>query len=89
MVALLEDSPPSRVSASLSRDGIEVYGDFVNMQPLQTRDILLQVEKYSGIKIFQIITILEKWGGGGGFITKQDQLPILFQKLFYNLYLID
>ena len=63
VVALLEDSPPSRVSASLSRDGIEVYGDFVNMQPLQTRDILLQVEKYSGIKIFQIITILEKWGG--------------------------
>ena len=66
VVALLEDSPPSRVSASLSRDGIEVYGDFVNMQPLQTRDILLQVEKYSGIKIFKI-TFLEKGGGG---ITK-------------------
>jgi hypothetical protein len=43
VVSLLENSPPSRVRAALSRDGVEVYGDHVNMQPHETRAILLQV----------------------------------------------
>ena len=43
IVSLLEESPPSRVRAALSRDGVEVYGDFVNLQPRETRSILLQV----------------------------------------------
>ena len=44
VVSLLEASPPSRVRAALSRDGVEVYGDHVNMQPMETRAILLQVQ---------------------------------------------
>ena len=32
-----------RVRAALSRDGIEVYGDSVNMNPLESQEILLQV----------------------------------------------
>ncbi len=34
-----------RVRAALSRDGVEVYGDHVNMNPLESRTILLQVKK--------------------------------------------
>ena len=45
VVSLLDEATPSRVSAALSRDGVEVYGDYVNMQPLETRSILLQVRK--------------------------------------------
>ena len=33
-----------RVRAAQSRDGLEVYGDHVNMQPKETRTILLQVQ---------------------------------------------
>ena len=43
IVSLLEESQPSRVRAALSRDGVEVYGDHVNMHPMETRAILLQV----------------------------------------------
>ena len=33
-----------RVRAALSRDGIEVYGDSVMMNPEEQREILLQVK---------------------------------------------
>ena len=32
-----------RVRAALSRDGIEVYGNYVNMNPQESQEILLQV----------------------------------------------
>ena len=35
VVGLLDDAKPMRVRAALSRDGVEVYGDHVNMEPLQ------------------------------------------------------
>ena len=43
IVSLLEESPPARVHAALTRDGVEVYGDHVNLQPLESKPILLQV----------------------------------------------
>lgn len=43
IVSLLQEAEPMRVRAALSRDGVEVYGNSVNMQPLETRPILLQV----------------------------------------------
>lgn len=43
MVSLFEKAKPMRIRAALSRDGVEVYGDHVNMQPLETQTILLQV----------------------------------------------
>ena len=43
VVSLLEEAKPMRVRAALSRDGVEVYGDHVNMNPLETQTILLQV----------------------------------------------
>ena len=43
VVNLLEAAKPMRVRAALSRDGIEVYGDSVNMNPLESQEILLQV----------------------------------------------
>ena len=43
VVSLMEDAKPMRVRAALSRDGVEVYGDHVNMNPEETRAILLQV----------------------------------------------
>ena len=39
----MEAAKPMRVRAALSRDGIEVYGDSVNMNPLESQEILLQV----------------------------------------------
>ena len=41
--SLLEEAKPMRVRAALSRDGVEVYGDHVNMEPKDSRTILLQV----------------------------------------------
>ena len=43
VVSLLEEAKPMRVRAALSRDGVEVYGDHVNMNPKETQTILLQV----------------------------------------------
>ena len=42
-MSLFEKAKPMRIRAALSRDGVEVYGDHVNMQPLETQTILLQV----------------------------------------------
>ena len=42
-VSLLEAAKPMRVRAALSRDGIEVYGDSVMMNPKEQQEILLQV----------------------------------------------
>ena len=42
-VSLLDAAKPMRVRAALSRDGIEVYGDTVNMIPGEQNEILLQV----------------------------------------------
>ena len=42
-VSLLDAAKPMRVRAALSRDGIEVYGDSVNMSPGEQDEILLQV----------------------------------------------
>ncbi len=42
-MSLLEEAKPMRVRAALSRDGVEVYGDHVNMEPRESRTILLQV----------------------------------------------
>ncbi len=42
-VNLLEEAKPMRVRAALSRDGVEVYGDHVNIQPREARTILLLV----------------------------------------------
>jgi hypothetical protein len=43
VVSLFEKAKPMRIRAALSRDGVEVYGDHVNMQPEETQTILLQV----------------------------------------------
>ena len=43
VVALLKEAKPMRIRAALSRDGVEVYGDHVNMNPDESRTILLQV----------------------------------------------
>ena len=47
VVSLLYDptrpNVDTRVRAALSRDGVEVYGDHVNMKQLETRSILLLV----------------------------------------------
>lgn len=45
VVSLLEEAKPMRVRAALSRDGVEVYGDHVNMKPKESRTILLQVRE--------------------------------------------
>ncbi len=37
VVNLLDAAKPMRVRAALSRDGVEVYGDHVNMEPTQSR----------------------------------------------------
>ncbi len=59
IVSLLEESPPSRVRAALSRDGVEVYGDFVNLQPRETRSILLQVKFWVSVST---VKYMEKFG---------------------------
>ena len=55
IVSLLEESPPSRVRAALSRDGVEVSGDFVNLQPRETRTVLLQVTICSFVFIIRYL----------------------------------
>ena len=43
VVSLLEEAKPMRVRAALSRDGVEVYGDFINLNPKERGTILLDV----------------------------------------------
>merc|ERR1719412_1439080 len=43
IVSLFEAAEPMRIKASLSRDGVEVYGDDVSLDPQETRPLLLQV----------------------------------------------
>ena len=49
VVALLKEAKPMRIRAALSRDGVEVYGDHVNMSPDESRTILLQVRNTRSI----------------------------------------
>ena len=48
-MALLKEAKPMRIRAALSRDGVEVYGDHVNMSPDESRTILLQVRNTRSI----------------------------------------
>ena len=41
----MKEAKPMRIRAALSRDGVEVYGDHVNMNPDESRTILLQVRE--------------------------------------------
>lgn len=43
IVSLLREAEPMRVKASLSRDGVEVYGADTELDPEHSRPILLQV----------------------------------------------
>ena len=59
IVSLLEESPPARVHAALTRDGVQVFGDHVNLQPLESKPILLQVisTTQSYLILLQVVSI--------------------------------
>lgn len=43
IVSLFETAVPMRIKASLSRDGVEVYGNDIGLNPKESRPLLLQV----------------------------------------------
>jgi len=84
IVSLLEESQPSRVRAALSRDGVEVYGDHVNMHPMETRAILLQVPPGNNVESEYRLRV-EGAGINGGAIIFENETMLEFSRQFLSI----
>ena len=84
VVGLLDDAKPMRVRAALSRDGVEVYGDHVNMEPLQSKTILLQVPPGNNIDSDYKLRV-EGAGLGGGAIIFENETMLEFSRQFLSV----
>jgi len=84
IVSLLEESQPSRVRAALSRDGVEVYGDHVNMHPMETRAILLQVPPGNNVDSEYRLRV-EGAGINGGAIIFENETMLEFSRQFLSI----
>ena len=75
VVNLLEEAKPMRVRAALSRDGIEVYGDSVNMNPQESQEILLQVPPGNNVDSDYRLRVEggHQAGHGGGAIVFENE----------------
>ena len=83
-ISLLEAAKPMRVRAALSRDGVEVYGDHVNMNPLERQNILLQVPPGNIVDSVYRLRV-EGSGVGGGAIIFQNETVLEFSRQFLSV----
>ena len=84
VVSLLTGSEPMRVRAALSRDGVEVYGNSINMAPLETRPILLQVPPGNNIDSAYRLRV-EGAGINGGAIIFENETMLEFSRQFLSI----
>ena len=84
VVSLLQEAEPMRVRAALSRDGVEVYGNSINLQPLETRPILLQVPRGNNIDSEYKLRI-EGAGINGGAIIFENETRLEFSRQFLSI----
>lgn len=84
VVSLLEEAKPMRVRAALSRDGVEVYGDHVNMKPLESATILLQVPPGNNLASAYRLRV-EGAGLGGGAIIFENETLLEFSRQFLSV----
>ena len=84
VVSLLTESEPMRVRAALSRDGVEVYGNSINMAPLETRPILLQVPPGNNIDSAYRLRV-EGAGINGGAIIFENETMLEFSRQFLSI----
>ncbi|TRY74425.1 hypothetical protein TCAL_00656 [Tigriopus californicus] len=84
VVSLLEVAKPMRVRAALSRDGVEVYGDHVNMNPTETRSILLLVPPGNNVDSNYRLRV-EGAGIGGGAIIFENETILEFSRQFLSM----
>ena len=84
VVSLLTESEPMRVRAALSRDGVEVYGNSINMAPLETRPILLQVPPGNNIDSVYRLRV-EGAGINGGAIIFENETMLEFSRQFLSI----
>ena len=89
IVSLLKESKEvapegMRVRAALSRDGVEVYGNSVNMQPEETRPILLQVPPGNNVDSEYRLRI-EGAGINGGAIVFENETRLEFSRQFLSI----
>lgn len=73
-----------RVRAALSRDGVEVYGDHVNMDPKESRTILLQVPPGNNVAS-QYRLRVEGAGQNGGAIIFENETTLEFSRQFLSI----
>ncbi len=84
VVSLLDAAKPMRVRAALSRDGVEVYGDHVNMEPTESRTILLQVPPGNNVASEYRLRV-EGAGIGGGAIIFENETILEFSRQFLSI----
>lgn len=84
VVMLLEEAKPMRVRAALSRDGVEVYGDHVNMEPNEQATILLQVPPGNNVDSIYRLRV-EGAGIGGGAIIFENETTLSFSRQFLSV----
>ena len=84
VVSLLEEAKPMRIRAALSRDGVEVYGDHVNMSPEETQTILLQVPPGNNVDSAYRLRV-EGAGIGGGAIVFENETMLSFSRQFLSV----
>ena len=80
----MDDAKAMRVRAALSRDGVGVYGDHVNMEPLQSKTILLQVPPGNNIDSDYKLRV-EGAGLGGGAIIFENETMLEFSRQFLSV----
>jgi hypothetical protein len=83
-VSLLEEAKPMRVRAALSRDGVEVYGDFINLNPKERGTILLDVPPGNNVDSIYRLRC-EGAGIGGGAIIFENETILTFSRQFLSV----
>ena len=84
IVSLFEEAKPMRIRAALSRDGVEVYGDHINMNPTESRSILLLVPPGNNVASDYRLRV-EGAGIGGGAIIFENETRLEFSRQFLSI----
>ena len=84
VVYTLEEAKPMRVRAALSRDGVDVHSQHVNMSPDESAVILLQVPPGNNVDSIYKLRV-EGAGIGQGALIFENETMLAFSRQFLSV----
>ena len=84
VVYTLEEANPMRVRAALSRDGVDVHSQHVNMSPDESAVILLQVPPGNNVDSIYKLRV-EGAGIGQGALIFENETMLAFSRQFLSV----